>query len=404
MSNDFHAVQALRRSECGPVRAHRRALAPRSLRARHSEEYAASVRRAFAPFVPCVLAVACQAPAPAPVGGAPPDGTAALSTAVLGLKASQATPATAQDAELPERAGDFALDPFAPPVGYGEGGSESLERACERVLGPGCRGDERAQLARVVRFHYVHRQDRESAVDGVLSRYRDEQGAYARFTEVVLGDGDPAEATANATALDAGNLVLRGDSAFAWRGRELLWLRQTDERLPTARRERAAREALPRVARAVLAHLAAPELLPAVVQHLPTADRVPLGLRLLLDEAFGVPGLGPSALGYYRAGTQRWRMATVLRPDADSAQDVLNALERQPDVRRVERAPFEALRVAERSPLNEPARSWVVTRRGEVVYGVAEEGLTGPGGGTSESDMELTVQDKLSKLQGVRGR
>ncbi|MEY2932180.1 MAG: hypothetical protein RL033_2929 [Pseudomonadota bacterium] len=361
------------------------------------------MRRAFTPFAAGVLAVACQAPASAP---APQDRVAVgPRTEAFALKPSEAVPANSElGGELPERAGDFELDPYAPPVGYGEGGRESLDRACERVLGPGCRGDERAQLARVVRFHYVHRQDRESGVDGVLSRYRDELGAYARFTAMVLGEGDPAAVTAGATELDAGSLVLRADSAFAWRGRELLWLRQIDERVPEARREQSARAALPRVGRAILAHLGAPDTLPAVVQHLPAADRLPLGVRLLLDEAFGVPGLGPSAQGYYRSGNQRWRLAAVLRPDAESAQDVLKALEQQPDARRLESAPFEALLLSERSPLNEPARGWVITRRAEVVYGVAEEGPPGPGGGMNESGVELTVQDKLSKLQGARGR
>lgn len=363
------------------------------------------MRRAFAPLGPCVLAVACQAPAsaPAPAGGAPERGLP-VSTAAFALKPSEITANDAPSSELPQRAGDFELDPHAPPVGYGEGARESLERACERVLGPGCRGDDRAQLARVVRFHYLNGQDRESSVDGVLSRYRDELGAFARFTEVVLGEGDPADAAATATALDSGSLVLRGDSAFASRGRELLWVRQVDERVPAARREQAARAALPRVARAILAHLGAPDTLPALVQHLPEADRMPFGVRLLLDEAFGVPGLGPSVQGYYRSGAQRWRVAVVLRADGDSAQDVLNALASQPEARRLEQAPFDALLVSERSPSNEPARSWVITRRAEVVYGVAEEGLPGPGMGGNQSGVELTVQDKLSKLQGARGR
>jgi hypothetical protein len=347
-----------------------------------------------------VLAIACQAPAP-PAGGeqAPPAG---LRSAAFALRPGEPVAAGAQ--ELPQQAGDFELDPHAPPVGYGDGARESLERACERVLGPGCRSDERAQLSRVVRFHYLHRQDRQLSIDGVLSRHRDELGAYARHTQAVLGDGDPAEVAASATVLDSGRVVLRGDSCFAWRGAELLWLRQVDERVPAARREQAARTALPRVALAILAHLGAPDTLPAVVQHLPEAERIPIGVRVLLDEAFGVPGLGPSALGYYRAGNQRWRVATLLRPDADSAQDVMHALERQPDARRLEQAPFEALLASERSAANEPARSWVITRRGQVVYGVAEEGLPEPGLGGIQSGVELTVQDKLSKLQGVRGR
>ncbi len=366
--------------------------------------------RAFTPLGACVLAAGCQAPAPAPSSGGE-QGRAALNRASFALEPAEgAAPlargneSRAERGELPERAGDFELDPHAPPVAYGEGARESLERACERVLGPGCRGEERAQLARVVRFHYLHRQDRESSIDGVLSRHRDELGAYARFTEMILGQGDPEEIAAGASALDSGTLVLRGDSAFAWRGRELLWLRQVDERVPAAHREQAARVALPRVARAILAHLGAPDTLPALVSHLPQADRIPFGVRLLLDEAFGVPGFGPSALGYYRSGDQRWRVAVVLRADAESAQDVLHALERQPEARRLERAPFEALLLTERSPANDAARSWVVTRRGEVVYGIAEEGLPGPSMGGARAGVELTVQDKLSKLQGARGR
>ena len=119
MSNDFHAVQALRRSECGLVRAVRCALAPRSLRARCSEEYAASVRRAFAPLGPCVLALACQAPAsaPAPAGEQAPSG---VNTAAFALKPGELV-LPAQGSELPERAGDFDLDHHAPPVAYGEG-------------------------------------------------------------------------------------------------------------------------------------------------------------------------------------------------------------------------------------------------------------------------------------------
>lgn len=361
------------------------------------------MRRAFTPLAPCALALACQAPVPPAPTGADQD-PAALRTAAFPLKPGSDALRPAQTHELPERAGEFELDLHAPPVAYGEGARESLERACERVLGPGCRGDDRAQLARVVRFHYLHQQDREASIDGVLSRYRDELGAYARFTEMVLGERDPAEVASSAVALDAGNLVLRADSAFAWRGRELLWLRQVDERLPAARREQAAHAALPRAARAILAHLGAPETLPAVVGHLPAAERIPLGVRVRLDEAFGVPGLGPSALGHYRAGEQRWRVAVVLRPDAEAAQDVLHALERQPETRRLEQAPFEALQATERSLADEPARSWVITRRGEVVYGVAEEGLPGPNLGGARAGVELTVQDKLSRLQGARAQ
>jgi hypothetical protein len=415
MSNDFHAVKALRRGECGPFWGGERALAPTwGLPAGHHEEYAASVLRAFSPLGPGLLALACQWPtssaspsgAPTSTSSAPAsdpcaepslpsepprpegDGTSTVSFALR--------PAGAEARELPSHSGGWCLDRWAPVSSYGEGASQPLERACERVLGPGCREDERAGLRRVLQFHYVQREDAARAVDGVLSRFHDALGAYAHFTRALLGDGDPAEL--QATPLERGTLVQRSDGAFAWRGRDVLWLRQVDERQPLAERAAAARALLPPLAREILAGLGESEALPAVVQQLPERERLPLGVRLLLSEAFGVSGLGPSAQGYYQAGGKRWRVATLVRADAEAAESVLTALEQQPDAQRLEAAPIAALQLNERRSGVSAPLSWVIGRRGEVVFGVGD---AEPSSSASAADGPLTVQEKLSKLAGA---
>jgi len=404
MSNDFHAVKALRRSECGlPGVLGGRWGATRGLRAGPHEEYAATVRRAFVPLGPCLIVFACHWPAPGPPEqGARPSTPAALAAdpCFTEVVDPRAVPTSAVAFELPEQVGEWSLDRCAPPRAYGDLAGESLERACERVLGPGCRSEERAELRRVVRFKYLSGADAPGSADGVLSRFRDAESAYAHFTRVVVGDGDPASVTA--TPLDGGSLVLRGDGLFACRGREMLWLQWADESTTAPRRGQRALATLPGLARAILAKLGDPDALPAAVQQLPQLARIPLGVRLLLGEAFGVAGIGPSAQGYYQDGKKRWRVAALVRPDAESAKDVMSTLEHQADARRIENAPLEALKLSERGAGLEPALSWLIGRRAEVVYGVADEGALTPA--LREPASALNLQEKLSKLLGANGR
>ena len=404
MSNDFHAAQALRRGECGLLRGVGGRWDPtRGLRAGHHEEYAATVRRAFTPLGPSLVVLACHWPAPGQAErGAPASAPAALAADPCFTDvADPAAPSSPTALELPVQVGEWSLDRCAPPHAYGELAGESLERACERVLGPGCRSRERARLARVVRFKYLTRGDSSGSVEGVLSRFQDAESAYAHFTRAVVGDEDPARLTA--TPLDEGSLAQRGDSLFACRGREMLWLQRADESASLRRREQLALATLPVLARSILAQLGAPEALPAAVQQLPQLARIPLGVRLLLGEAFGVPGIGPSAQGYYQDGEKRWRVAALVRPDTESAKDVMSTLEHQADARRIENAPLEALKLSERGAGSEPALSWVIGRRAEVVYGIADEeapllALREPAANG------LSLQEKLSKLVGVNGR
>jgi len=378
------------------------------LRAGHHEEYAATVLRAFTPLGAAVLVLACQwlglwgvaaEAAQGPIE-ARPGAAGAIDPCRAPVEPGARASAEPVVEELPEQDEDWCLDRFAPPVSYGELGEESLERACERALGPGCRADEGAALRRVVRFHYLQRAQPLASADGVLSRFRDPSAAYAHYTRAVLGGGGPE--LAKATQLDGGRLAQRGDSLFAWRGRELLWLRYVDERSAADRRQQLANESLPRLARALLARLGGTDDLPSSLQRLPAEGRIPLGVRVFLDEAFGVAGLGPSALGYYRQGNEHWRMIAMQRPDAESAKDLMSTLEHQPEAHRIERAPLEALMLSERRGPGEPPLSWVIARQADVVYGIGTEDHSARL--AAESGSALTLEQKLGKLLGAQGQ
>jgi len=271
-------------------------------------------------------------------------------------------------------------------------------------LGPGCRSEEHAVLERVETLRYLSDSSGSRSVEGVLSRFVDLPSAYAHFTSLVVGDADPVEL--DATALDDGSLVRVGSSLLGWRGREVLLLTLLDEALPPERREASAAEALPKLARAVQSNRGQAGPVPAAVQRLPDAERIALGVRYLLTDAFGVAGLGPSARGYYQAGEKRWRVLAVSRPDAESAEDVMQSLGRRPDAHPLPNAPLPALELTERRQPGEPQLGWLIARRGDVVLGIGDEAHVLPEfmPAAAEALVKLSRQEKLAKLLGARQR
>jgi hypothetical protein len=369
------------------------------LRIAPHEEYAATVRRAFAPFASSLIALGCAEPGSSSLAARPASRPAL----------AQAEPSSAAGGEsgwartFAERVGEFSLDRLAPPLVYG-GEGESLERACERVLGPGCRSDEHAWLERVETLRYLSDSSRARSVEGVLSHFSDLASAYAHFTRMVVGDADPTEL--DATALDDGSLVRLGDSLVGWRSHEVLLLTLVDEELPPDRREASAAETLPGLARALLSRRGEAGAVPAAVQRLPDAERIALGVRFLLADAFGVAGLGPSARGYYQSGEKRWRVLAIARPDAESAEDVMQSLGRRPDAHPLPNAPLEALELTERRLPGEPPLGWLIARRGDVVLGIGDEANVLPEfmPAAAEAMVKLSRQEKLAKLLGARQR
>lgn len=358
--------------------------------------------RAF-PLAAALSWLGCQLPLGPSERVAPPP-PAALggsdSACPSGAEAARAAlPAAGRG--VPLGAAGFCLDPNAPPRAFGASASASLAHGCERLLGPGCRSLEGELPELLVGVRYVRPGTASASAEAVLASFSDERRAYAHFTHTVLGEEDPVDQPRR--ELDGGRLALGVDDLIGWRGRWVLWLGYADRELDSAKLQEVAAAALPELARALLGPRGATEELPAAVQHLPAAGRLPLGVRLSLDDALGVLGLGSGAEGFYRDGKKRWRALAIVRPDAESAEDVLDTLKRQPEAHVIQTTPLDVLEFSQRRAPGEPPATWVLARRAEVVYGVGDEALALAATPLAEHSLvQLNVQEKLSKLSGAQ--
>lgn len=339
------------------------------------------------------VGLACQAPVPTGASvpsienGTPPD------------PCSAPAGAAAVDADLlPVTLPGFCLDPYAAPRSYGVGAPDSLERACARVLGPGCA--EGYGLDRVVTLRYLSRVEPGASVDAVLSHFDTTAGASAYLTDTLIGDLDPE--SLDVSLLDGPGLtVQRAEDVLAWRGRHVLSLRRSDEQHSEQRALADAARELPGLARTLVSPLPDAEGVPAPLERLPQLGRVRLGARLILDDALGIAGVGLSARGYYREGNKRWRVLSIVRPDAESARDVLGTLGRHPSAKKIKG--LEAIEFTERRLPAEPQLDWVFGQRGDVIYGIGDEATALPElmPARDEAKVKLSLSEKLGKLSRI---
>jgi hypothetical protein len=124
----------------------------------------------------------------------------------------------------------------------------------------------------------------------------------------------------------------------------------------------------------------------------------------MLGDAFGVPGLGASGRGYYRDERKRWRVLSVVRPDGESAKDVLSTLSRHPSAKKIKGV--DALQLIERRLPSEPHVGWVIGQRGSVIYGIGDEATVLPEfmPAEREASVKLSLHEKLVKLTRMNQR
>lgn len=363
------------------------------------EEYAATVfcRRSW-----CValLGVACQAAAPS--RPAVREGSLEARSADVCGQPGGEPPASEG---LPPRAAEFCLDPYALLHSYDMSERQQSEAACERVLGAGCAPGAAPHVPlRVQAGRYLDAAALGSA-DVIASHFEDAALAFAVFTERLLGDRDPAELGVQAFEAP-GVAVLDETFASAWRGNQVLWLRYASTEVPPDAELSRAQRALPALARALLTNIPAEPGFPAAVERLPERQRLPLGVRLPDSVELGVPGLGRSALGYYRDGAKRWRVLASVRPDADSAKDVLSTLRKHPSARKIKGAPLDAIELTVRRAPSEPEIQWVIGQRLEMIYGIGDEPRALPEhmSARAETSVKLSRHEKLVALTRVHHR
>jgi hypothetical protein len=357
-------------------------------------EYAATVRHPSRLLCVIAFGLACQSSASSALPRAARESEARREAAPLDpCRATTEEPLLVPDG-LPLRPPGFCVDPHGLARSLDAADSRQLAVLCERVLGcpDGAAPDG---LERVTALRYLS-SDGAGRADVVVSHYREPGLAHVAFTQRLLGERDPAELRAR--AFDApGIAVLDASFVSAWQGKQVLWLRYSSSEVPPEQELVRAQRELPELARALLATVPA-ESPPASLQRLPERQRVPLGARLILEDALGVPGLGKSALGHYRDGDKRWRVLANVRPDAESAKDVLSTIRRQPGARKIKG--WDVVELTERRLPSEPEVIWVIGQRGEMIYGIGDEASALPEfmSAKDEASVKLSLHEKLVAL------
>jgi hypothetical protein len=273
---------------------------------------------------------------------------------------------------FPRTAADYCLDPNGEARAFGENAPNSLDAVCTELFDGECEVYKSYGLRRVVTLRYIDGKGSPGAVNVNLSRFASAEGAYGFFTKRVVADADPAETVP--AALDAGGAGALGSGiAYVWRADMVAELSYTNELEPPDQLKSSAQRVLPPIAIAIGNALPGDKHAPAAVGVLPTEHRLPMGVSYAAKDVLGIAGTGPGALGYYQDGGERYRVFALVRPEEDSAKDVLKTLRKLDGAKSLKDTGVDAIAFSAREDESSPLVGWVVGRKGGTVVGVGDE-------------------------------
>jgi len=299
-----------------------------------------------------------------------------------------------------ERLSGFCLDPNGGDKTFGEG-ALPLERMCDLFDGE-CEVYKGYGVRRVVEARYVDGGGTPATIDVHLSKFGTTEGAYAMFTRRVVGDGDPADDSTPHPIEGGGAAALGLGNAYLWRGLYLAELTYNNEAAAEAAIKAAGEKLLPPLIKEMGARIPGDAALPAAAAALPKDGLLPLGVRFITKDLLGVDDVGAGAFGYYKAGAKRWRVASVMRADADQAKDVLSTLSKRPGAAREKYLGDGAVRVMLKDGESAPVE-WVFARAGKQVLGVGDEPRVLRAGQTADehAKVTLTKDEKIDRLRKI---
>jgi hypothetical protein len=329
-----------------------------------------SLARASLAILACHAVVACQKERATERGAPPPP----IESSKPGACASGG--GTVKDsvsaAFFPRTAADYCVDPNSEARAFGENAPNSLDAVCTELFDGECEVYKRYGLKRVVTLRYIDGKGSPGAVNVNLSRFASAEGAYGFFTKRVVADADPAETVP--AALEAGGAGALGSGiAYVWRADMVAELSYTNELEPPDQLKTSAQRVLPPIAKAMGEALPGDAHLPKAVSLLPIANRLPMGVSYAAKDLLGIAGTGPGALGFYREGTERYRVFSLTRADEDSAKDVLKTLRKMDGAKALKDTGVDAITFSVRDEESSPLVGWVVGRKGSTVVGVGDE-------------------------------
>jgi hypothetical protein len=297
-------------------------------------------------------------------------------------------------AYVPRSAGDYCVDPNSEQRAFGENSSTPLDAVCNLFDGE-CEIYKRFGLRRVFTVQYIDGKGSPGTASLTLSRFASPEAAYAFFTKRVIADADPLESAPQ--PLDAGAAGALGSGiAYVFRGDSVGELRYVNELESPDQIKASSQRVLPPLAKALGEKLPGEASLPPAARLLPKSDLIPLGIAYDYDDLFGVSGAGRGAVGFYRSGAVRYRLASIVRDDEASAKDVFGTLKKLPGAKTLKDQPFDALTFTLQDGEG-PKVEWLVGRKGNTLVGAGDE----PYALASDQNAKLPEAEKLAKVKAV---
>jgi hypothetical protein len=301
---------------------------------------------------------------------------------------------------FPQASGGFCLDPNGGDKVFGEGAALPIDHICDLFDGE-CEIYKGYGVRRVVEARYVDGGGTPATIDVHLSKFATTEGAYAMFTRRVVGDGDPADESTPHPTPGGGAAALGLGNAYVWRGLYFVELTYNNETAAEAAMKAAGEKLLPPLIKEVGDRLPGELPLPAAAAALPKDSLLPLGVRFVTKDLLGVDGVGAGAFGYYKSGTKRWRVASIIRADADQAKDVLATLAKLPGAAKEKGLGDGTVRVMRKDGEGAAAVEWIFARAGKAVLGVGDEPRVLRSGQTADDHAKVTLSkdEKLDRLK-----
>ena len=304
---------------------------------------------------------------------------------------------------FPSSSGGFCLDPNGGEKTFGEGGALPIDHICDLFDGE-CEIYRGYGVRRVVEARYVDGGGSPATIDVHLSRFGTTEGAYAMFTRRVVGDGDPADESTPRPIEGGGAAALGLGNAYLWRGLYLVELTYNNETAAEAAIKAASDKLLPPLVEEMGGKLAGETALPAAAAALPKDGQIPLGVRFVTKDVLDAAGVGPGAFGYYKdkASAKRWRVASLVRADADQAKDVLATLGKLTGATREKGIGEGAVRLMRKDGESAPVE-WIFARAGKAVLGVGDEPRVLRAGQTADEHAKVTLSkdEKIDRLKKI---
>jgi len=303
---------------------------------------------------------------------------------------------------FPRQAGAFCINPEGETQAFGEKAPKPIDGICSLFDG-GCELYRTHQVKRTVSLDYVDGAGSSATINVVLSQFATPDHSFAMFTRRVTSDEDPARSDMP-KSIDVGAPAALGTgSLYAWRGPYLLELSYVNTDEDEKQMRAMGEQVLPLLAKQIVTKLPGTLSLPVAVAQLPSEKQVPLGVSLLLTNVLAVDGIGAGALGYYRDGEKRYRIAVIRKADAEQAKDALKTFRKQRGAQEEKNVGEGAVRVMLQEQPDDPKVEWLVGRQGTTLVGIGDESFVlKPGSAAADHEkVSLPLDEKRKRLQTI---